>query len=178
MKKIAYILAIWLLAIAQAKAEGDTLVLSLADAVHLARQQSLAAQSREEFRMGIKSKAVPEVKERTFACDLLFTADKPSNIRLGKSYRVQIELGKPETAIVIPRGDFYQTTSGRWIYRLSPDGKTARKVDIEIGRQNPQQYEILSGLNPGDKVIVNRYDKLGDAEELVIIGENPIKAIL
>lgn len=121
---------------------------------------------------------MPEVKERTFACDLLFTADKPSNIRLGKSYRVQIELGKPATAIVIPRGDFYQTTSGRWIYRLSPDGKTARKVDIEIGRQNPQQYEILSGLNPGDKVIVNRYDKLGDAEELVIIGENPIKAIL
>lgn len=109
---------------------------------------------------------------------LLFTADKPSNIRLGKSYRVQIELGKPETAIVIPRGDFYQTTSGRWIYRLSPDGKTARKVDIEIGRQNPLQYEILSGLNPGDKVIVNRYDKLGDAEELVIIGENPIKAVL
>lgn len=114
------------------------------------------------------SKVVPEVKERTFACDLLFTADKPSNIRLGKSYRVQIELGKPETAIVIPRGDFYQATSGRWIYRLSPDGNTAHKVDIEIGRQNPQQYEILSGLNPGDKVIVNRYDKLGDAEELVI----------
>lgn len=114
------------------------------------------------------SKVVPEVKERTFPCDLVFTGEKPSNIRLGKSYRVQIELGKSENALVIPRGDFYQATSGRWIYRLSPDGKTARKVDIEIGRQNPQQYEILSGLNPGDRVLVSGYDKFGEVEELVI----------
>ena len=114
------------------------------------------------------SKVVPEVKYRNFPCDLLFTADKPSNIRLGKSYRVQIELGKPEKCLVIPRGDFYQHTAGRWIYRLSSDGTTARKTPIEIGRQNPQQYEVLSGLQPGDKVLVSGYDKLGDAEELVI----------
>lgn len=114
------------------------------------------------------SKVVPEVKDRSFVCDLVFTADKPSNIRLGKNYRVQIELGRPEHAIIIPRGDFYQTTGGKWIYRLSADGKTARKVDIEIGRQNPLQYEILSGLQPGDRVIVTGYDKFGDAEELVM----------
>ncbi len=121
----------------------------------------------KKYEMRI-SKVVPEVKDRNFACDLVFTGDKPSNIRLGKSYRVQIELGKPETALTIPRGDFYQATSGRWIYRLSPDGKTARKVDIEIGRQNPQQYEILSGLKPGDRVIISGYDKFGEIEELVI----------
>lgn len=114
------------------------------------------------------TRVVPEVKDRSFDVDLVFTDRKPSNIRLGKSYRVQIELGRPEKAIIIPRGDFYQATSGRWIYRLSPDGKTARRVEIEIGRQNPQQYEILSGLEPGDQVIVSGYDKLGDVEELVI----------
>ncbi|MDE5783244.1 MAG: HlyD family efflux transporter periplasmic adaptor subunit [Prevotella sp.] len=114
------------------------------------------------------SKVVPEVKDRNFTCDLVFTADKPFNIRLGKSYRVQIELGQPETALTIPHGNFFQSTSGHWLYRLSPDGKTARKVEIEIGRQNPQQYEILSGLKPGDKVLVNGYDKFGDIEELVI----------
>ncbi len=114
------------------------------------------------------SKVIPEVKERNFTCDLIFTGDRPSNIRLGKSYRVQIELAKPETAIVIPRGDFYQATSGHWIYRLSSDGKTARKTEIEIGRQNPQQYEIISGLEPGDKIIVSGYDKLGDTEVLTI----------
>ena len=114
------------------------------------------------------SKVVPEVSDRNFPCDLVFTDQKPSNIRLGKSYRVQIELGRPETALTIPRGDFYQATSGRWIYRLSADGRTARKVDVEIGRQNPQQYEILSGLKPGDRVIVSGYDKYGDVEELVV----------
>lgn len=119
------------------------------------------------FPLGI-SKVVPEVKDRNFDCELVFTSDRPSNIRLGKSYRVQIELGKPEPAIVIPRGDFYQSTSGRWIYRLSPDGRTARRTPVEIGRQNPAQYEVRSGLRPGDRVIVSGYDKLGDAEELVI----------
>lgn len=119
----------------------------------------------EKFPLRI-SRVVPEVRDRNFDCDLVFTGQKPGNIRLGKSYRVQIELGRPEKALVIPRGDFYQATSGRWIYRLSPDGKTAHKVDIEIGRQNPQQYEILSGLEPGDRVITSGYSILGDTEEV------------
>lgn len=120
-----------------------------------------------KFPMKI-SKVIPEVKERNFICDLIFTDDKPSNIRLGKSYRVQIELAMPEKAIVIPRGDFYQATSGHWIYKISADGKRARKTEIEIGRQNPQQYEIISGLEAGDRVIVNGYDKLGDFEDLEV----------
>ena len=114
------------------------------------------------------SKVVPEVKDRNFPCDLIFTAEKPTNIRLGKSYRVQIELGKPEKCLVIPRGDFYQHTAGQWIYRLSPDGTTARKTPVKIGRQNPQQYEVLSGLQPGDKVLVSGYENLGDAEVLLL----------
>ena len=114
------------------------------------------------------SKVVPEVKDRNFPCDLIFTAEKPTNIRLGKSYRVQIELGKPEKCLVIPRGNFYQHTAGQWIYRLSPDGTTARKTPVKIGRQNPQQYEVLSGLQPGDKVLVSGYENLGDAEELLL----------
>lgn len=121
----------------------------------------------QQFPLRI-SKVVPEVKNRAFVCDLLFTAEKPSNIRLGKSYRVQIELGMPETALVIPKGNFYQQTVGRWIYRLSPDGKRARKVEVELGRQNPQQYEVLSGLQPGDKVLVTGYEQFGDIDELVI----------
>lgn len=114
------------------------------------------------------SKVVPEVKDRNFPCDLIFTAEKPTNIRLGKSYRVEIELGKPEKCLVIPRGNFYQHTAGQWIYRLSPDGTTARKTPVKIGRQNPQQYEVLSGLQPGDKVLVSGYENLGDAEVLLL----------
>lgn len=114
------------------------------------------------------SKVVPEVQDRNFECDLIFTADKPSNIRLGKNYRVQIELDKPERALILSRGDFYPSTSGKWIYRLAPNGRTAHRVEIELGRQNTQQYEVLSGLDAGDKVIISGYDKFNEKEELII----------
>ena len=113
-------------------------------------------------------KVVPEVKDRVFDVDLVFTGPLPANVRVGKSYRVQIELGQPEAAIIIPRGDFYQVTGGRWIYRLTDDGRRAVRVPMEIGRQNPRQYEVLSGLQPGDQVITDGYDLLGEAEEVLI----------
>lgn len=113
------------------------------------------------------TRVVPEVKDRMFEVDLVFTAEKPDNVRLGKSFRVQIELGQPEQAIIIPRGNFYQHTGGRWIYKLTEDKKRAVKVPITIGRQNPVQYEITDGLQPGDCVITSGYDNFGDAEELI-----------
>ena len=112
------------------------------------------------------TKVVPEVKERTFDVDLVFTGEMPDNVRLGKSYRVQIELGQPEKAIVIPRGNFYQQTGGNWIFKLNADRTKAVKVPITISRQNPRQYEITEGLQPGDWVITTGYDNFGDAEEL------------
>ena len=111
---------------------------------------------------------VPEVKDRQFKVDMVSTGAKPENVRIGKSYRVQVELGLPETAIVIPRGDFYQSTGGPWIYKLNATGSNAIRTPITVGRQNPVQYEILSGLSAGDKVVVNGYTRLGDVEELVI----------
>ena len=114
------------------------------------------------------SRVVPEVKDRTFTAELTFTADMPDNARVGKSYRIQIELGKPEKAIVIPRGDFYNVTGGRWIYRLNESGDKAVRVPITIGRQNPQQYEVLEGLQPGDRILISDYDKFGDAEQVML----------
>lgn len=114
------------------------------------------------------TKVVPEVKDRTFDVDLVFTGEMPDNVRLGKSYRVQIELGQPEKAIVIPRGNFYQQTGGNWIFKLNADRTKAVKVPITISRQNPRQYEITEGLQPGDWVITTGYDNFGDAEELIL----------
>ena len=115
------------------------------------------------------SKVVPEVKDRTFDVDLVFTTDSlPDNVRVGKSFRVQIELGQPEEALVIRRGDFYQATAGQWIYKLNADRTRARRVPLSIGRQNPQQYEVTDGLQPGDWVITTGYSNFGEAEELVI----------
>ena len=110
---------------------------------------------------------MPEVKDRTFDVDLVFTGEMPENVRLGKSFRVQIELGQPEQALVIPRGNFYSQTGGQWIYKLNADKTRARRVPVVIGRQNPLQYGITEGLQPGDWVITTGYDNFGDAEELV-----------
>ncbi|MDL2255080.1 efflux RND transporter periplasmic adaptor subunit [Parabacteroides sp. OttesenSCG-928-K15] len=114
------------------------------------------------------TKVVPEVKDRNFDIDLVFSDEMPDNVRIGKSFRVQIELGQPEDALVIPRGDFFQNTGGQWIYKVNESGTKAVRVPISIGRQNPQQYEITSGLNPGDKVIVTGYSTFGDAQELIL----------
>lgn len=113
------------------------------------------------------SKVIPEVKDRLFEVDLVFTGEMPENVRLGKSFRVQIELGQPEQALVVPRGNFYQQTGGQWIYKVNADKTRAVKVPVTIGRQNPRQYEITEGLQPGDLIIVSGYDTFGDAEELV-----------
>lgn len=114
------------------------------------------------------TKVVPEVKERTFDVDLVFTGEMPDNVRVGKSFRVQIELGQPEQATVIPRGNFYQATGGQWIYKLNASKNKATRVPLSIGRQNPQQYEITDGLQPGDWVITTGYDNFGEAEELIL----------
>lgn len=114
------------------------------------------------------TKVVPEVKDRMFDVDLIFTGEMPDNVRVGKSFRVQIELGQPEQAIVIPRGNFCQVTGGQWVYKVNASKTKAIKVPLTIGRQNPQQYEITEGLQPGELVVVTGYDTFGDAEELIL----------
>lgn len=123
----------------------------------------------QDKRYGLKvSKVVPEVKERAFDVDLVFTDSVPDNLRLGKSYRLNIELGQPEQALVIPCGDFYGVTGGKWIFKLTSDGKRAVKVPLSVGRKNPLQYEILDGVAPGDRLVVTGYDRFKDVEELLI----------
>ena len=114
------------------------------------------------------TKVVPEVKDRMFDVDLVFTAEMPENVRVGKSFRVQIELGQPEDALVMPRGNFYQATGGQWIYKVNASKGKAVRMPLTIGRQNPQQYEITEGLQAGDLVIVTGYDTFGEAEELIL----------
>ncbi len=129
--------------------------------------EATAASQDKRFPMRI-SKVVPEVKDRMFDVDLVFAGEMPENVRVGKSFRVQIELGQPEQAIVIPRGNFYQATGGQWIYKVSADKSKAVKVPISVGRKKPRQYEILEGLEPGELVIMTGYDTFGDAEELIL----------
>lgn len=112
-------------------------------------------------------KVYPEVREGRFKADFRFNEEQPANIRTGQTYYLNLQLGQPEKAILIPRGTFYQKTGGKWIYVVSPEGGKAVKREIRIGRQNPQYYEVLEGLEAGEKVITSGYDNFGDNEVLV-----------
>ena len=112
-------------------------------------------------------KVYPEVRDGKFKTDFKFNGEQPANIRTGQTYYLNLQLGQPEEAVMIPRGTFYQKTGGRWIYVVSEDGTRAVKRNIRIGRQNPQYYEVLEGLEPGEKVVVSGYDNFGDNEVLI-----------
>ena len=115
------------------------------------------------------SRTTPQVQDHSFAVEL---KAKPShnstsstqNFSIGQTLRLQIELGKPERRIIIPRGSFYSQTGGQWIMRVEGNGHQARRVPIKLGRQNVEHYEVISGLNAGDRVILNGYENFGDAE--------------
>lgn len=113
-------------------------------------------------------KAYPEVREKQFKTDFLFEGERPENIRAGQTYYINLQLGQPIEAILIPRGAFYQTTGGQWIFVVSADGNKAIKRNITIGRQNPLYYEVTSGLEVGEKIITSSYDNYKEVEELIL----------
>ncbi len=112
-------------------------------------------------------KVYPEVRDGKFKADFKFDGEQPDNIRAGQTYYLNLQLGQPEEAVIIPRGTFYQKTGGKWIYVVNKEGNKAVKREIRIGRQNPQYYEVLEGLEPGEKVITSGYDTYGDSDVLV-----------
>ena len=120
----------------------------------------------ETFSTRIR-KVYPEVRDGKFKADFKFDGEQPDNIRAGQTYYLNLQLGQPEEAVIIPRGTFYQKTGGKWIYVVNKDGNKAVKREIRIGRQNPQYYEVLEGLEPGEKVITSGYDTYGDSDVLV-----------
>ena len=113
-------------------------------------------------------KVYPEVRDGKFRTDFVFTGERPDNIRSGQTYYINLELGQPTESIIIPRGTFFQSTGGSWIFVLDKDGKKAYRRKIKIGRQNPQYYEVIDGLEAGEKVIVSSYESYKDNEVLVL----------
>ncbi|MBO7468701.1 MAG: efflux RND transporter periplasmic adaptor subunit [Bacteroidales bacterium] len=120
----------------------------------------------ERYQAQIR-KVYPEVRDGKFKADFKFVGQQPENIRSGQTYYLNLQLGQPVEAILIPRGAFYQKTGGKWIYVMSADGTKAVQRDIRIGRQNPQYYEVIEGLEVGEKVITSNYDNFGDSDVLV-----------
>jgi HlyD family secretion protein len=113
-------------------------------------------------------KVYPEVREGRFRTDFVFTGERPDNIRSGQTYYINLELGQPTESIIIPKGTFFQNTGGNWIFVLDADGKRAYRRPIRIGRQNPQYYEVLEGLQAGERVIVSSYENYRDNQVLIL----------
>ncbi len=111
---------------------------------------------------------VPEIKGGSFDVFLVFTDSMPDNARIGKSYQARIELSGQEQSVIVPKGNFYNYTHGQWIFKVNASHTRAVRVPISIGRQNPRHYEIAEGLQPGDEVIITGYERISDADELVL----------
>jgi len=123
--------------------------------------------SENEFKATI-TKIYPEVKDGKFSVDLEFSGKVPDDMRIGQTSRIRMELGASESALLVPRGGFYQSTGGQWVFVVDPKNNIAVKRNIRIGRQNPAFYEILEGLQTGERVITSGYENFGTADKLVL----------
>jgi HlyD family secretion protein len=121
----------------------------------------------KDFKLTIK-KVFTQVTNGRFQVDMQFAGEVPPGIRRGQTLQIRLALSDETQAILLAKGGFYQQTGGNWIFKVSDNGKTAYKVDIQLGRQNPDYYEVMSGLKPGDKVVTSSYDTYGTMQELVL----------
>ncbi|OQB56747.1 MAG: Multidrug resistance protein MdtA precursor [Bacteroidetes bacterium ADurb.Bin145] len=112
-------------------------------------------------------KVLPEVRGGQFEIEMVFEGAKPDNIRTGQTYQMRLELGEAGNAVLIPRGGFFQSTGGQWVFVLNANGTEAVKRNIRFGRQNPQYYEVLEGLNTGEQVITSGYELFGNADRII-----------
>ncbi len=117
---------------------------------------------------GVITKVYPEVTGGRFAVDMVFTEEVPEQIRIGQTSRIRLQLGESKEGVLLTKGGFYQTTGGQWVFVLDESGEFAVKRDISIGRQNPRYYEVLGGLEPGEKVIVSSYQNYSDHDKLIL----------
>jgi HlyD family secretion protein len=123
--------------------------------------------ANQTYKLVIR-KVYTQVTNGRFQVDMEFEGKVPDGIRRGQTLQIGLSLSDETTAVLLPKGGFYQQTGGNWIFKVSEDGKKAYKVDIQLGRQNPDYYEVFKGLQPGDKVVTSSYENYGNMEELVL----------
>lgn len=123
--------------------------------------------SDKTYKLEIK-KVYTQVTNGRFQVDMQFTNAVPQGIRRGQTLQVRLALGDETQATLLAKGGFFQQTGGNWVFKVAENGTMAYKVDVQLGRQNPDYYEVLSGLKPGDKVVTSSYENYGTMQELVL----------
>jgi HlyD family secretion protein len=130
-------------------------------------QQASFVHNAQKYHLAVR-KVYPEVKEGKFKTEFKFVGERPAQIRSGQTYYVNLELSEAQQSVFIPRGTFFQTTGGNWIFVLDKNGKVAYRRNIKVGRQNPAYYEVTVGLEPGEKVVISGYEAFDKFERLEI----------
>lgn len=121
----------------------------------------------KNYKLNIK-KVFTQVTNGRFQVDMEFQDSVPQGIRRGQTLQIRLALSDETTALLLPKGGFYQQTGGNWIFKVAENGSVAYKIDIQLGRQNPDYYEVMQGLKPGDKVVTSSYENYGNMQELVL----------
>ena len=121
----------------------------------------------KNIKLRIK-KVYTQVNNGRFQVDMEFTDAVPQGIRRGQSLQIRLSLSEETQAVLVAKGGFFQQTGGNWIFKLNQDETKAYKVDVQFGRQNPDYYEVISGLQPGDKVVISSYENYGNMQELIL----------
>lgn len=133
------------------------------------KRELQASLERNGNEYGLRLRKVyPEVRNGRFKVDLVFTGEKPETIRAGQSYNIRLQLGASSDALLLPKGGFFQSTGGQWVFVVNTDESEALKRNIRIGKQNSRYFEVLDGLQPGEQVITSNYDSFGTAERIVL----------
>ena len=157
--------------IAQMDVQDDYKIRASIDEFYLRRvfpkQQANFTMDGKNYILEIK-KIYPTVTNGAFEVDMVFTSERPNNIKRGQTISLKLSLSDETQALLLARGGFYQATGGNWVYVIDPSTGNARKKDIKVGRQNPNYYEVTQGLEPGDIVIISNYENFGDKDELVL----------
>ncbi|WP_067030651.1 efflux RND transporter periplasmic adaptor subunit [Allomuricauda sp. CP2A] len=128
---------------------------------------AILERNEKEYNLRLR-KVYPEVRNGRFKVDLVFTDERPETIRAGQSYNIRLQLGESSDALLLPKGGFFQSTGGQWVFVVNPSGDEALKRNVRLGKQNSRYYEVLEGLQPGEKVITSNYDSFGTAERIVL----------
>ena len=130
-------------------------------------QPATITYEKKTYPMTVSS-TVPEIKGGSFDVFMVFTDSMPDNARIGKTYQARIEMGGQAQSVIVPKGNFYNYTHGSWVFKVNESHTHAVRVPVSIGRQNPRHFEILEGLNPGDEIIITGYDRIADADEVIL----------
>jgi HlyD family secretion protein len=159
------------LRVGQIDTEGAYKLASRIDEFFLGRvstgQPAIARHDGRQYPLRV-SRIFPQVSQGGFRVEFTFKGDTPPGVRRGQSMEIEVTLGATRPALILPHGPFLEATGGNWVFVVDPSGRRAERRPIRSGRRNPQQLEVLEGLEPGERVVTSSYEPFAQQNQLIL----------